>query len=263
MTGHFETILLHEQDHLLTITLNRPEAGNALNTAMLGDLLTLFSDLYVEPRGIRCIIVTGAGERIFCAGGDLKERKGMTDEAWRRQHALTEQLVRHLFECPIPVIGAINGAAFGGGCELALAFDFSYAAATARFALPEVTLGIIPGAGGMQNLARASGMRRAKEVILTGAPFTAEEALAWGVVNKVCEPAALMEETTAAARRICANAPVAVAQAKKAISISGDVGLAEGYRFDLEAYYRTIPTEDRSEGVLAFNEKRKPVFKGR
>ncbi len=262
MTGTYETLLLQEDDHLLTVTLNRPNAGNALNTAMLTDLVDLLSKLYVDPQGVRCIVLTGAGEKIFCAGGDLKERKGMTDEAWRRQHALTEQMMRHIFESPIPVIGAINGAAFGGGCELTVACDFAYASTTARFALTEVTLGIMPGAGGTQNLPRACGMKRAKEIILTGLPFTAQDAFDWGVVNKICSPETLLAETWKTARRICDNAPISVAQAKKSISMSADVGISEGYRFELEAYYKTVPTKDRTEGVQAFNEKRKAVFRG-
>ena len=262
MTQDYETLLVTHNEHVMTVVLNRPEAGNALNTRMLSEVVDLLASLYVDPQGVRCIVLTGAGDKIFCAGGDLKERKGMTDEAWRRQHALTEQMMRHLLECPIPVIAAINGAAFGGGCELAVAVDFAYASETARFALTEVTLGIHPGAGGTQNLARACGVRRAKEITLTGLPFSAQEALAWGVVNKVCPPALLMEEVYKTAQRIAGNAPIAVQQAKKSVGMATQLDLASGYRFELESYYRTIPTKDRLEGVLAFNEKRRPVFKG-
>lgn len=262
MTADYETLLVSRNEHVMTVTLNRPESGNALNTKMLSEVVDLLASLYVDPEGVRCIVLTGAGEKIFCAGGDLKERKGMTDEAWRRQHALTEQMMRHLLECPIPVIAAINGAAFGGGCELAVAVDFAYASETARFALTEVTLGIHPGAGGTQNLARACGVRRAKEITLTGLPFSAQEALEWGVVNKVCPAATLMEEALKTAQRIAGNAPIAVQQAKKSVGMSTQVDISSGYRFELESYYRTIPTKDRLEGVLAFNEKRKPVFRG-
>lgn len=262
MTADYETLRLSRDEHVMTVVLNRPEAGNALNTKMLTEVVDLLASLYVDPQGVRCIVLTGAGDRIFCAGGDLKERKGMSDEAWRRQHALTEQMMRHLLECPIPVIAAINGAAFGGGCELAVAVDFAYASETARFALTEVTLGIHPGAGGTQNLARACGVRRAKEITLTGLPFSAQEALAWGVVNKVCPPGMLMEEALKTAHHIAGNAPIAVQQAKKSVGMATQLDLASGYRFELESYYRTIPTQDRLEGVLAFNEKRKPVFKG-
>jgi enoyl-CoA hydratase len=262
MRTDYKTLKVELDGKLAVVTLNRPQAGNALNTEMLEEATALFAELYVDPGAVRCVVLTGAGDKIFCAGGDLKERKGMSDEAWRRQHALTEQMIRHIRECPVPIIAAVNGAAFGGGCELAVAVDFAYASETARFALTEVTLGIIPGAGGTQNLPRACGVKRAKEITLTGAPFTARDALEWGVVNKVCAPEQLLDEAKAVAQRICANAPVAVRQAKKSIDASTDLDFASGYRFELEAYYRTIPTKDRLEGVLAFNEKRKPDFKG-
>jgi enoyl-CoA hydratase/carnithine racemase len=130
-------------------------------------------------------VLTGTGDKAFCAGGDLKERRGMTDEAWTRQHVIFERMVRALIDCPVPIIGAVNGAAYGGGCEIAGCCDFLYAAESARFALTEVTLGIMPGGGGTQTLPRAVGERRAKELILTGKPFTAAEAHAWGLVNEV------------------------------------------------------------------------------
>jgi enoyl-CoA hydratase/carnithine racemase len=263
MRTDYKALDLKIEEHVLTVTLNRPDAGNALNTLMLTEVVELLSALYVNPEGVRCIVLTGSGDRIFCAGGDLKERKGMSDEAWRMQHALTEQMMRHLLECPIPVIAAVNGAAFGGGYELVVAVDFAYAADTARFALTEVTLGIHPGAGGTQNLARACGVRRAKEITLTGLPFSAQEALDWGVVNKVCPAEILMQEVLATAKRIAGNAPIAVQQAKKSVSMATQLDIASGYRFELESYYRTIPTQDRLEGVLAFNEKRKPVFTGK
>jgi len=163
----------------------------------------------------------------------------------------------------VPVIGAVNGAAFGGGCELALACDFVYAASTARFALTETTLGIMPGCGGTQNLARAVGARRAKELILSGRPFTADQAYEWGLVNRVCEPAALLDATLDIAKAIGANGPIGVRQAKKSIQRGMDVDLRTGLAFEVEAYNRTVDTEDRHEGVRAFNEKRKPKFAGK
>src|SRR3546814_9681282 len=165
-------------------------------------------------------------------------------------------------ECPIPIVAAVNGAAFAGGLEIALGCDFAYAVPGARFALTEVTLGIIPGAAGTQNLPRAVGLRRAKEIVLTGRPFTAEEALAWGAINRICADGRLMEEALETARSIAANAPVSVRQAKKALNASSQMDLKNGYDFEIEAYNRTVGTEDRYDGIRAFKEKRKPVYKG-
>ena len=185
-------------DRVAVVTMNRPEARNAMNTAMMRDLRDCFAQYYIDPDAALCIVLTGEGAG-FCSGADLKERKGMTDLAWRQQHAVVEQMVRAIFDCPVPVIAAVNGAAYGGGMELSLACDFIYAAPGARFALTEVTLGIMPGAAGTQNLPRAVGVRRAKEIVLTGAPFTAEQGYAWGMVNKVCPPDQLMSEVMATA----------------------------------------------------------------
>lgn len=187
----------------------------------------------------------------------------MSDETWAAQHAIFERMVRAVVGCPLPLICAVNGAAYGGGCEIAAACDFVYASTNARFALTEVTLGIMPGAGGTQNLARAVGSRRAKEIILTGLPFTAAEAEAWGLVNRVCEPADLLPAALATAERIAANAPISVRQAKQAIQRGLDMSIWDGLAFEIEAYNRMVPTEDRREGVNAFNEKRKPAFRGR
>src|SRR5271163_2049291 len=203
MNREFATLRAEDRgDGLVLLTLNRPEVANALNTQMGRDLLGFFEDVNAAPAQVRCIVLTGAGVRAFCAGGDLKERNGMTDEEWQDQHLLFERMVRAFIGCPVPVIAAVNGAAYAGGCELALCCDFIYAAEIARFALTEVTLGIMPGAGGTQNLARAVGERRAKELILSGLPFTAQEAAAWGLVNRVVEPADLLETTLTIARRI-------------------------------------------------------------
>ena len=259
-----ETIRLEEpQPHTLLVTLNRPAAANAMNTQMGIDLLNLWDGIGAEPGRYRCVVVTGSGDRIFCAGGDLKQRNGMTDAQWQAQHLIFERATRALIACPAPVIAAVNGAAFGGGCEIALCCDFIYAAETARFALTEVTLGIMPGAGGTQNLPRAAGSRRAKEILLTGKPFTAAEGLAWGVVNRVCPPERLVDEALATAAVIAANAPLSTRQIKQSVNYGLNMDLASAMMFEIEAYNRLVPTEDRREGVLAFNEKRKPDFQGR
>jgi enoyl-CoA hydratase len=264
MEHDYETVRVEDRgEGLLLLALNRPEVANAMNTQMGRDLLAFFERINTAPAKYRCVVMTGAGERAFCAGGDLKERNGMTDEAWQDQHLLFERMIRAFIGCPVPVIGAVNGAAYAGGCELALCCDFIYAAETARFALTEVTLGIMPGAGGTQNLPRALGERRAKEIILTGRPFTATEAFDWGMVNRVCAPDRLVDEALETGRHIADNAPISVRQAKHAIHYGLQMDLASGMMLEIEAYNRMVPTEDRREGVLAFNEKRKPWFKGR
>lgn len=186
----------------------------------------------------------------------------MPDDSWRRQHAIFEQAFYAMMDCPVPVIAAVNGAAFGGGFEIVLAADFAYAADHARFALTETSLGIIPGVGGTQNLPRACGVRRAKEIILTGTPFGADDALGWGIVNRVVPLAGLMEETLAVARRIAGNAPIAVRAAKQALTAATGTDIKSGLAVEIECYNRTVTTEDRREGMLAFNEKRRPVFRG-
>jgi len=261
---HFETLALEEPaPHLLIVRLNRPEVANALNTQMGRDLLALWTALTEDARAIRCVIFTASGGRAFCAGGDLKERLGMTDAAWQAQHEIFERAYWALMDCPIPVIAAVNGHAYAGGLEMVLASDFAYAAETARFALTEVTIGIMPGAGGTQNLPRAVGERRAKEIILTGRPFTAQQALDWGVLNAVYPAEALLPAALETASRIAENAPLSVRQAKKSIHYGLQMDLRTGFRFEIEAYNRLVGTEDRHEGIASFNEKRKPVFRGR
>ncbi|OGA46191.1 MAG: enoyl-CoA hydratase [Betaproteobacteria bacterium RIFCSPLOWO2_12_FULL_62_13] len=264
MAEHLQTLgLERSEDGLVVVTLNRPEVRNALNTQMGMELRRLFAPLAFEPQDVRCIVITGAGDKAFCAGGDLKERNGMTDTQWRTQHAIFEEAFYAVMGCTVPVIAAVNGAAYGGGCELALACDFIYAAREACFALSETTLGIMPGCGGTQNLPRAVGERRAKELIMTGRPFSAAEALQWGMVNRVVEASELLPRTLEVARTLCANAPISVRQAKKAIHHGLDVGLRTGLAFEIEAYNRTVGTEDRLEGVRAFGEKRRPRFSGK
>ena len=264
MRSDFETIIAERrEDHILIVTLNRPESSNAMNTQMGLDLVELFEGFSTDIEGLRAVILTGSGGKAFCAGGDLKQRNGMTDEAWQAQHLVFERMLRAVLGCPIPVIGAVNGAAYGGGCEIAAATDFVYAATHARFALTEVTLGIMPGGGGTQTLARAVGERRAKELILSGLPFSADEAERWGLVNRVLPPDELLPAALAVAGRIAANGPISVRQAKQAVHRGLQMSLADGLAFEIEAYNRLVPTADRREGVLAFNERRKPNFQGK
>jgi enoyl-CoA hydratase/carnithine racemase len=264
MREHYETLALSEPaGQVLQVTLNRPNVANAMNTQMGLDLLDVFTDLFGRPDAYRAVVVTGAGERAFCAGGDLKERQGMSDETWQAQHLIFERMIRAVLEAPMPVIAAVNGAAYAGGCEIALGCDFIYAARTARFALTEVTIGIMPGAGGTQTLPRAVGLRRAKEILLTGRPFSAEDAYEWGMVNRLCEPGSVVQEAVETATAIAGNAPISIRQAKRSMHYGVNMSLADGMLFEIEAYNRMVPTDDRREGIASFNEKRKPVFKGR
>jgi enoyl-CoA hydratase/carnithine racemase len=249
--------------YLLVVRMNRPECANALNTQMGLDLVALFEGLAMQPGDTRCAILTGVGEKAFCAGGDLKEREGMSASAWRDQHVVFERMARALLNCPVPVIAAVNGAAYGGGCEIAAACDFIYAAESARFALTETRLGIIPGAGGTQTIARSVGERRAKELLMSAEPFDARSAEAWGLVNRVLAAGELIDAAVDRATSIAANGPIAVRQAKQAIHRGLQMSLADGLAFEIEAYQRLVPTRDRVEGVLAFNERRQPRFEGR
>jgi enoyl-CoA hydratase len=259
-----DTLLIETIDeHVQLITLNRPEASNAFNTKMAWDLISVFEDYATTLSDTRVVVLTGSGSKSFCAGGDLKERKGMSDQQWQAQHLVYERMIRAIIGCPLPTIGAINGAAYGGGCELAAALDFIYVSDNARFAQTEVRIGIIPGAGGTQTLARAIGEKRAKEVILTGQVFSAEDALNWGLANKVYPHNELLEAVLSVAKVIASNAPIAVKQAKQSIHKGMQMSLSDGLAFEIEAYNRTVPTEDRREGVLAFNQKRKPKFQGK
>ena len=209
-------------------------------------------------------MLTGAGARAFCAGGDLKERNGMTDQQWQDQHLIFERAIRAIIALP----GAdhrrgerrrLRRRAWRSRC----AADFIYAAEHARFALTEVTLGIMPGAGGTQTLPRAVGARRAKEILLTGRPFTAQQAFEWGMVNRICAADALLAEALETAATIAGNAPISTRQIKQSVNYGLNMDLASGMMFEIEAYNRMVPTEDRREGIRAFNEKRKPQFQGR
>jgi enoyl-CoA hydratase len=260
----FETVSVeHPRQHIALVTLNRPEVANAMNTQMGLDLLAVFDGFCATPNRQRCIVLTGAGTKAFCAGGDLKQRNGMTDEQWQDQHLIFERMIRALQACPVPVIAAVNGAAYAGGMEISLCADFIYAAEHARFALTEVTLGIMPGAGGTQNLPRAVGGRRAKEILLTGRPFDVLQAYEWGMVNRVCKAETLLSEAIDTAAVIAANAPISTRQIKQSVNMGLNTDLQTGMMFEIEAYNRMVPTADRREGIAAFNEKRKPVFQGR
>lgn len=260
----FRHLLLTRSDdgHVVTVTLNRPEQHNAMNTAMGEDLLACFETLARDAEA-RAIVLTGAGERAFCAGGDLKERNGMTDAAWRAQHVIFEQAAMKVLRCPAPVIAAVEGFALAGGCELAILSDFIVASETAVFGVPETTLGIFPGIGGTQLLPRIVGAPLAKELIFTGRRMKADEAKSAGLVNHLVPAGQARTKATEIATAIARNGPLAVRQAKKAIAYGSETDLETAMILAIEAYNATVVTEDRLEGVRAFNEKRPPRFTGR
>jgi enoyl-CoA hydratase/carnithine racemase len=243
------------------VTFNRPEVANALSTRMGEELLATWQG-FAARADLRCVILRGEGKH-FQAGADLKERNGMTDEAWAAQHKLFEDMIRAQIACPAIVIAAVQGAAMGGGAEMALASDFIYAAEGARFGLPEVTLGIMPGLGGTQNLLRAAGSRRAIELLVTGKHFTAQDALDWGVVNAVVPADGLLEAVMEVARKIGGNAPLSVRGLKRVVQKGADMDRPAAMDFEVEEYNKLFVTADRREGVAAFNEKRAPTFQGK
>jgi enoyl-CoA hydratase len=260
----YRHLLVERSDdgYVVTVTLNRPDQMNAMNTGMGEDLLACF-DGFQHDRDVRAVILTGAGERAFCAGGDLKERNEMTDATWRAQHVIFEQAAFRVLRCPVPVIAAVEGFALAGGCELAILSDFIVASETAVFGVPETTLGIFPGIGGTQILPRLLGAPLAKELIFTGRRMKADEAKAAGLVNHLVPKGQARARALEIATTIAANGPIAVRQAKKAIAYGSETDLETGMILAIEAYNATVVTEDRLEGVRAFNEKRKPRFQGR
>lgn len=258
----FQTILTELVDGAIgLITLNRPQAANALNQHMAEELASAIRQAEGD-RHIRVIILTGAGPRVFCAGADLKERKDMTREQWHTQHSAFETALAAIFHCKKPVIAAVNGAAMGGGMELAMACDFMYAAKTARFGLTEATLGIMPGMGGTQTLPRAIGARRAKEMLFLGRVLNADDAHKLGLVNHLSSPQTLMEEVVSAALAISENAPLAITAIKHAVDEGINEPLYQAMRTELKYYNSLLDTADRHEGINAFNEKRRPRFTG-
>lgn len=247
--------------YVAQIALCRPESANALNAGMGKELAAVFTAIARKSAGFRVAVLTGEGKH-FCAGADLKERQGMTKKAWEAQHAAFERGLKAIINCPIPVIAAVNGAAHGGGLELALACDFIVASQNARFGFPEAGLGIMPGLGGTQNFPRAVGTRRAKEWLLTAKPFTAEEAQHLGMVNHVYPHPTLLPETLALAHAIAANAPLSVRAIKASVNEGIARSLADALRGELAHYKTLLSTRDRQEGIRAWKEKRKPAFTG-
>lgn len=258
----YENVLFERGGAIATITINRPKALNALNPATLGELLQC-CDALRQDRGIRCALLTGAGERAFVAGADIAAMAGMSALEGRTFARYGQSLMRQLEDLPIPVIAAVNGFALGGGLELALACDCIIASTAAKFGQPEINLGLIPGFGGTQRLARRIGVTAARLLIYTGDLIGAEEALRLGLVNRVVAPSDLIGEAQKLAQTLAGKAPVAVQQAKAAINVGIDVDLEDGCRYEAEAFAVAFGSEDRGEGMRAFLEKRSPSFKGK
>jgi enoyl-CoA hydratase/carnithine racemase len=258
-----ENVLLTEQrDSVLIITLNRPKMMNSLNFAMLNALKDQIEKVRFDS-SIRVVIIKGSEERAFCAGADLKERITLSEDEVKKFIFTIRTLFSTIENLNKPVIAAVNGIALGGGTELALACDIRIAADNASMGLTETRLAIIPGAGGTQRLPRLVGKGKAKELIFTGRRVNADEALEISLVNKICAPEKLLDECLEMANMICETGPVAIEQAKYAINNGYETDINTGLAIESNAYWITIPTEDRLEGLKAFREKRKPVYKGK
>jgi enoyl-CoA hydratase/carnithine racemase len=258
-----ENVLLKEADGgVVLLTLNRPDVMNAFNFALLHALEKEIDRLDGDP-DTRVIIITGAGNKAFAAGADLKERLTYSPEQVKEFIFTIRNLFTRIEYMRKPVIAAVNGVALGGGTELAMACDIRVASTAASMGQTETRLAIIPGAGGTQRLPRLVGKGMAKEMIFTGRRVGAEEALKIGLVNRICAPERLLDEAREMAAMICETGPVAIEQAKYAINYGMETDLHTGLAIESNAYWVTIPTEDRLEGLAAFREKRKPVYKGK
>jgi len=255
----YQNITVTTGDGYAVVTLNRPNVLNALNQATMDEIVQALESIEQDAQ-VRCVVVTGAG-RAFAAGADINEMAGAT---------VPEMLVGYRFrqwerirKVTVPLIAAVNGIALGGGCELAMLCDMIVAAETAQFGQPEINLGIMPGAGGTQRLTRAIGKARAMEMVLTGRPISARQAEALGLVTKVVPTEAVLDEAIALAKEVASKPPVAVRLAKEAVLKAFDTSVEGGLDYERKAFYLLFATEDRTEGIQAFLEKRKPVFKGR
>lgn len=257
----YNTIIFEEENGIATITINRPKSLNALNTEVFHELAPLLDNIS-QNENIRVLIITGAGEKAFVAGADISELAELNALEGKYFVKTGHDCMAKLQGLPIPVIAAVNGFALGGGLELALACDFIYASENAKFGLPEITLGLIPGFGGTQRLARIVGKNIAKEMIFTGKTISAGDGAALGFVNKVLPQADLIEESRKTAESITRKGKVSLNAAKQAINRGMDVDLASGCGIEIDAFGLCMASEDAREGTTAFLEKRKPDFKG-
>ncbi|MDP8225399.1 MAG: enoyl-CoA hydratase-related protein [Candidatus Lernaella stagnicola] len=256
----YKNILLEIEAGVAVVIINRPHALNALNSATIKELQSAF-DKIIKDKAVRAVVLTGAGEKAFVAGADISEMAKYNPLKANLFAALGQQLTLTIENCPKPVIAAVNGFALGGGTELAMACDFIYASANAKFGQPEIMLGIIPGFGGTQRLPRLVGKARAKELVLTGDRIDAEEARRIGLINKIFPAEMLLDEAKKTARRIAAFSRPAVQAAIDAINKGVDVDLPNALFLERQAFAILCSTKDQKEGMKAFLEKRKPDFK--
>ena len=259
---NFQNILLEEKGSVAIVTINRPDKLNALNAVLISELETVFSYLG-EKEDIRAVILTGSGEKAFVAGADISEINSL-DMISGKEFAEKGQAVFSLIEnLNKPVIACINGYCLGGGLEIALACDFRVASEDSRLGLPEITLGIMPGAGGTQRLPRLVGMGIAKEMILGGGQINAQRAYEIGLVNRVIPPENLLEEARKFARKLTKLPPFAMKVAKDAINYGYDLSLDNAIKLEIACILQCFSTQDQKEGMKAFVEKRKPAFTGK
>lgn len=260
---NFENLTLHEEGSVLIATLNRPEAMNALNAQTMQSLAGLVE--YLGGRAassVRALIITGAGEKAFVAGADIREFEGLSIEKARNLATLGQEIMRNIEGLKIPVIAAVNGFALGGGLELALACDFIYASENAKFGLPECTLGLMPGYGGTVRLPRRVGLGRAREMTMTGQMISAAEALNMGLVNRVLASSDLLAAAIETAKAMTLRAPLALGKIKQSIRDGFDLDELNASNFEASLFAELFATDDKTEGVKAFIEKRKPNFQG-
>lgn len=265
MTTELQTLTYTVDDGVAVIRLNRPERMNAIGATMKDDLEEAFFSLARNDDSVRCVVITGAGDRAFCAGADIKERADAPPTKGTRFYTRqqdTHALFRRIEEFEHPVIAAINGVAAGGGLEIALVCDIRIAAAHARLGLPEVKLGVLPSAGGTQRLPRLIGESKAKELMFLGELIDAEQARTIGLVNRVVDADALFDNAMTMARNIAGKPPLAVRFIKRAVNTGTQVGLDSGMQFERFAAAMIVDSDDRKEGMRAFVEKRPPIFKG-
>ena len=257
----FENIIFEQENNIAKITFNRPKALNALNPALLIEFSTALDEI-AENESLKVLILTGSGDKAFVAGADISHITTLNPLQAKKFARDGQNILKKLENLPIPVIAAVNGFALGGGTEVSLSCDFIYASENAKFGLPEITLGIIPGFGGTQRLPRLIGRNLAKELTYTGKLISADKAEKYGIVNKVCPQDSLMEDVMKTAKAIAAKGSVSLRAAKYSINNGLDVELDLGCQIEADAFALCVASEDAKEGTSAFLEKRKAVFKG-